>query len=210
MRCLGRLITLVVLLVLAAGAWFFRDDIRRRYDREFHPGVAIRRVGYPSQAALARARHALDSLQTFRRDSVILSADEMTSLLATGSEYLPGATFDSISMELGDRTVRVRTLVDSARISPRLRAFIPGARSHYEEVVVAGTLNPVRAGLAEFDVDHVSLHGIPLPVDVVARIAQAATGKTTGSRLDVVLPQMIGGFRVRPEGVTIYRQGARP
>jgi len=50
---------------------------------------------------------------------VVLTPSEMASLLAQGASFLPGATFDSISVELGDRTARIRTLVDSATIPPR-------------------------------------------------------------------------------------------
>jgi hypothetical protein len=210
MRCLARLITLIVLALLVAGAWIYRDNLRRMVHQTLGTAPVVSPVGRPSPAALASARHKLDSLQNSRRDSVRLTPNEAASLLASGTSVLPGSTFDSISIELGDRTLRVRTLVDSARIAARLRAFIPGTPSRYEEVVVRGTLTPVRAGLGEFDVEHVSLHGIPLPVDVVARLVQASTGRTQGTTINVVLPQIVGGFRVHPDGVTVYRDGGRP
>lgn len=209
MRCLIRLISLVILALLIAGAWIYRDNVRRLVHQTLGTALAVSSVGRPTPAALASARHKLDSLQSFRRDSVRLTPNEAASLLVAGSSVLPGSTFDSISIELGDRTLLVRTLVDSARIASRIRAFIPGTPSRYESVVVSGTLTPLRAGVGEFDVEHVSLHGIPLPVDVVARIVQASTGRTQGTTLNVVLPQVIGGFRVHPDGITIYRDGGR-
>ena len=207
MRCLGRLILLAVLVVAAAAAWLYRDDIRRWTDRQLHPAIVTARIGHPSPGALRSATIKLDSLQRTRQDSVVLTASEMASLLAQGTTFLPGVTFDSISIELGDRTARIRTLVDSASIPARWRALIPGRPERFEEVILRGTLTPVHAGLAELQLQHLTVHGIPLPSNLIARLATHASGRGSDGRLEVVLPQTVGGFRVRPDGVVIYRQG---
>lgn len=207
MRCLGRLIVLALLLVVIGVAWLYRDDLRREVDRRLHPAAATSRIGRPSPESLRSALGKLDSLQRTRQDSVFLTAGELASLMAQGSSLLPGAAFDSISVELGDRTVRIRTLVDSASIPGPLRQLLPGAARRYEDVVVRGTLTPVRPGLAELEVQHVTLAGIPLPTEVVSRVTTQLTGKGRDGRLEIVLPQTVGGFRVRPDGVAIYRQG---
>lgn len=208
MRCLGRLVLLVVLLIGAAGAWLYRDDIRRLVDRKLHPAAAAARIGRPSTDALRTAQAKLDALQRTRPDSVVLDAGEMASLLAQGASFLPGVAFDSISVELGDRTVRIRTLVDTASIPSRWRSLLPGRANRLEEVVVGGTLSPVHAGLAELAVQHASIHGIPLPADVIARLAIGASGRGSDGHIELVLPQTIGGFRVRSSGVAVYRVGA--
>ena len=71
-----------------------------------------------------------------------------------------------------------------------------------------GELTPVRAGLAELDVQHVSLRGIPLPASLVTRLATPASGRAADGRVEVTLPRAMSGFRVRPNGVTVYRSGA--
>lgn len=207
MRCLGRLILLALLLAAVAVAWLYRDDLRRWVDQRMHPATAVTRVGRPSPGALRSAMVKLDSLQRTRQDSVVLTASELAALLAQGTTLLPGITFDSISVELGDRTTRIRTLVDSTSIPARWRALIPGRPERFEEVVIRGTLTPVRAGLAELEVQHLSVHGIPLPSDVIARLAATASGRGSDGRLEVALPAAVGGFRVRADGVAIYRQG---
>ena len=207
MRCLGRLILLAVLLVAAGAAWLYRDNLRRWAEPQLHPATAAARVGRPSASALHAAIVKLDSLQRTRQDSVVLTASEMASLLAQGTTFLPGVTFDSISIELGDRTARIRTLVDSASIPARWRALIPGRPERFEEVILRGTLTPVHAGLAELQLQHLTVHGIPLPSNLIARLATHASGRGSDGRLEVVLPQTVGGFRVRPDGVVIYRHG---
>jgi len=207
MRCLGRLVLLFVLLVAVGAAWLYRDDLRRWVDATLHPAAAMARIGRPSPEGLNSATAKLDGLQRSAGDSVVLTANEMASLLARGTSFLPGVAFDSITVELGDRTTRIRTLLDSASIPSRIRALIPGGARRYEEVVLRGTLTPVRAGLAELELQHVTVRGIPLPSDVIARLATEVTGKPNSGRVEVVLPQTVGGFRIRPEGVAIYRQG---
>lgn len=208
MRCLGRVVLLVVVVVLAAAAWLFRDDLHRWVDDRLHPGAAVARIGHPSTEALTAAMTKLTALQGPRRDSVVLTADEMATLLTRQTSFLPGVVRDSLTVELEDRAIRIRTVVDSARIPATLRSLIPGHRP-YEEVTLRGPLTPVHAGLAELELQHVAVRGIPLPSDVIGRIATQITGHGSNGRLEIVLPEVVGGFRVRPEGVTVYRVGGR-
>jgi hypothetical protein len=208
MRCLGRLILLVFLLGAAGVAWLYRDDLRRWTEQQLHPATAAARIGRPSPAGLASALAKLDSLQRTRQDSVRVTPNEMASLLVQGTTFLPGSTFDSISVEFGDRTTRIRTLIESASIPSTWRALIPGRPERFEEVVIRGVLTPVHTGLAELELQHVSVRGIPLPSDVIGRLVANATGRGSDGRLEVVLPQTVGGFRVRRDGVVVYRQGA--
>lgn len=208
MRCLGRLLLLVVLLVLAGVAWLYRDDLRRWIDRKLNPAAAAARIGHPSTEALTSAMSKLTALQSARRDSVVLTANEMAALLTRGTNFLPGATRDSLSIELGDRAIRIRTVVDSARIPAKWRELIPGHRP-FEEVTVKGRLTPVHAGLAELQLQHVAVRSVPLPSDLVGRMATQILGHGSEGRVEIVLPEIVGGFRVRPEGVAVYRQGGR-
>ncbi len=208
MRCLARLVLLVVLLVGAAVGWLYRDDLHRWVDGKLHPAAQAARVGHPSATTLTSAMHRLDALRRPGVDSIVLSANQMASLLVDGSRLLPGASSDSFSIELGDRSVRVRTMVDSAAIPARWRMLMPGSARRFEELVVRGTLTPVRAGRAELQVEHVEVRGIPLPADLVARAAAQLTGRGSDGRIEFSLPAVVGGFRVRPDGVTIYREGS--
>jgi hypothetical protein len=66
----------------------------------------------------------------------------------------------------------------------------------------------VRPGTAEWDLDRVIVRGLPLPSDVVSRILSRVTGRAGDGRLRIAMPEQVQGFRVRPEGVAIYRSRA--
>ena len=210
MRCLGRLILAIVLLLLLAAGWFYRDELMRRARQRLNPAAEARRVGHPSEPAMTSATRKADSLLRFQPDSVLLSPDEMAAIVAEGTRFLPAGTLDSISVELGDRTIRVRTLVRTARLPRRLLDLIPVTPDSLEEVIATGTLTPVRAGVAEFALTRVLVRGLPVPSALVSRMIGRLTGRADDGRLEILMPPSISGFRVRPSGVTIYRTEARP
>ncbi|MGH7584129.1 MAG: hypothetical protein ACREL5_12970 [Gemmatimonadales bacterium] len=207
MRCLGRLVAGFLLLIALGLAWLYRDDLGRWIDNRLHPGIAALRTGRPSIDGLAAAMLKLDALRNHGLDSVVVSAGEFASLLAHGVSFLPGSSFDSLTIELGDREVRIRTVIDSALIPPHVRELIPGHRP-FEVVTARGSLTPVRAGEGELQWREVKVRGVPLPASLVARAVAELTGGGGEGRLAVTFPPAVGGFRVRPEGVTIYHGGA--
>jgi hypothetical protein len=74
-------------------------------------------------------------------------------------------------------------------------------------VIAEGELTPVRPGVAEWRLDRVVVRGLPLPAELVGRILNRVTGQATDGRIQVQMPEGVTGFRVRPEGVAIYRGG---
>jgi hypothetical protein len=72
-------------------------------------------------------------------------------------------------------------------------------------VIAEGELSPARSGTAEWRLDRVIVRGLPLPAELVGRVINRVTGQATDGRLLVTLPRQVSGFRVRPEGVAIYR-----
>lgn len=209
MRCLGRLVLAIVLLLLLAAGWFYRDELTRGIRQRVNPVAEARRVGRPSEPALTSATHKADSLLRFKPDSILLSPDELAAMVAAGARFLPAGALDSISVEPGNRTIRVRALVRTARLPQRLLDVVPVAPDSLEEVIAVGTLTPARSGIAEFALTRVLIRGLPVPSELVARMIGRLTGGTDDGRLEIMMPSGISGFRVRPSGVTIYRTGAR-
>jgi hypothetical protein len=209
MRCLGRIVTLCILLLLLAAGWLYRTEITRYFRGVVDPMSVARRTGAPSAEALASAERKIITLMAEQPDSILLTANELASLMVHGTELLGVRGVDSVSVELGDRQVRVRSMIQTAQLPERIRAAIPGDPSPWEEVIAEGELAPARPGVAEWRLDRVVVRGIPLPAELVGRILNRVTGQSTDGRVVVELPRDVSGFRVRPEGVAIYR-GATP
>ena len=87
--------------------------------------------------------------------------------------------------------------------------FLAAASQTLEEVIATGTLTPVRSGVAELALTRVIVRGLPVPSQMVSRVIGRITGRADDGRLEILMPQSISGFRVRPSGVTIYRTGGR-
>ena len=204
MRCLGRIVSLILLVILLVAGWLYRTEITRAIRSITDPMSVVRRTGTPSPEALARAERKIVTLTSEQPDSVLLAADELASLVVRGTELLGVQGVDSVSVELGDRSIRVRAMVDQSRLPERIRRVIPGDAAGWEEVIAEGELNPSRAGMAEWKLERVIVRGLPLPADLVGRVVNRLTGTDNDGRLVVKMPPQVTGFRVRPEGVAIY------
>ena len=207
MRCLGRIVSAILLILLLGAGWLYRTELLRWGRGITDPMSAARRVGRPSDAGFASATAKVDSLVRTAPDSILLTANEMASLVARGAAFVPQAPLDSISIELGDRTIRMRTMVNSAKLPPRVRNLLPVTPHDYEEVIAEGTLTPAREGVAEWRLERVMVRGLPVPSDLVARLIGQVTGRASDGRLEIGMPRGVTGFRVRPEGVAIYHSG---
>lgn len=210
MRCLGRIVSLFLLLLLLGVGWLYHDEIFRWGKDVIDPMAKARRTGHPSLEAESSALGKIDSLLRSQQDSIVLSADEMASLIAVGATFLPRDPLDSIAVELGDRTVRIRTMVNSARLPEAVLTKLPITPEPYEEVVATGTLTPGRPGVAELQLDRVMVRGLPVPSDLSARLIAKATGRPSDGRLQIMMPRGVVSFRVRPTGVAIYRGVSAP
>lgn len=208
MRCLGRMIAMLLLLVALAVGWLYRTEVTRYVRGIVDPMSVARRTGAPSPQALDQAVHKIEGMTTQRGDSVLLSASELASLLSHQGNLLGVAGIDSLTVELGDRRVRVRTMIDTDALPRRYVDLIPGTPEPYEEVIAEGPLTPARPGVAEWQLERVIVRGLPLPSEVVARVIGRVTGQASDGRLTLRLPAGVEGFRVRPEGVAIYRSPA--
>src|SRR5687767_10271295 len=155
----GRLVLLLVLVVLAGGAWFFRGLIPGPWQRD-------RTEMQVSEAAADQAEAKLERLRN-DGETVRLSAVEFTSYIrfrmaerfATGDIELPTVTFH------GDR-VRVAGRFPKERIPPReldrLGAgadFVPDTA----DVTVDGGIRMLAPGRAALRVESASFARLPVP-----------------------------------------------
>lgn len=166
--CLRRAGAGVILLVLLAGAWYFRSDLVGLWQR-----FASRNE--PATASPALAEHAEEKLLELHDEDgsgrVALTEPELQSLLryrlASG---LPAYVL-SPTVRLGDGRVRVeaRVPMDQVRGLPG----VPGSGEIVDmlpdttDVEARGHLIPLSEGRVALSVDEVSAAKIPLPERVI-------------------------------------------
>src|SRR5882724_11391354 len=97
-----RLIAAFLLLLLLVGGWAYRRELRGmwRFWRSAKTTEAPV-TGYASPRALAAASDLVDSLNGWRADSIVLSAEELASLLQAGLGGMAAQYLDSVSVTLG-------------------------------------------------------------------------------------------------------------
>lgn len=206
-----RLFLILTLAALASGAWLMRRDLIRT----LRPQVA--RLGDALSAAavepdarnLARARAKIDSMNGWGADSVMLTAGEMASLIATGLPPRISAHFDSLSVELAEGRVRISARLETAQIPREVLGPLAGAMDAWERVVVEGPVVATAPGQAEWRVDALSVRGFTLPAETSRRLIERGLPGARDGVVPLVLPRGIRGVRIRPTGVALYREEAR-
>jgi hypothetical protein len=203
--CLTLPFRLAFLVLLAAGcfvAWSYRREIRRAVHRLTAESGPPPATGRSDPALVGPARRRMDSLG-LRRDSVMLSAGELASLLgAVSSGLVPGAV-DSIEVVLDDDDLEVHAQLDTRRLPISLGPAAGMVHDH-EFVEAGGRVQFRRAGLAEWHVERVRVRGLPLPRELIDRIMRRFTGNAEAGVVGVGVPKSVSGLRVSRTGLTLY------
>lgn len=204
-----RVLGFLLLLLLLAGGWLYRDQLLewgRSATGARGPAAA---VGTPSPAGMARARSALQRLQRGRADSVVLDADASASLMAEALGPIVAAQLDSLRMRLSDGRLGIDASLRTARLPRELLGPLAIAVRSREPVSAAGAVRMTGPGRAEWEIDRASIRDIPLPREAMPRLLGRALGDSARRALPLTLPGGVEDVRIRPDGVTLYRQAAR-
>ncbi len=210
MSCLGKVGCGVVMLALGAGAviaWQQRDRIGEVLGGRPR-AEAVVRVGRPSEAALARARDKVDSLNGWRADSVVLTPAEAASLVADAMADTRIGTFDSMELELGDDQVALRGVMDTEWLPRKLLGPLEDMIGDRQPVMLRGPLRFRREGRAGWQVERVKVGDLTLPTAIVHRFLEAALPGAKSAGLPVRLPDGVGGLLVRPGALVLYGKPA--
>lgn len=204
-----RLIGLLLLAALISGAWLFRRDLYRivrpqvaRVSEAFGAGGP----GRPGSAELARARDKVDSLQGWSADSVLLTADEMASLVAAGLPSEARKRLDSLTLALGEERVIVSARLSTRQIPADVLGPLAGALEPWEWVSAGGTVELAGPGQAEWRVDALTLRGFTLPEEASRELVARALPGVRDGAVPLTLPRGVAGLRIRPTGVALYRK----
>ena len=196
---------LTLILILLAG-WLYRDRLggwgRELLRKARNEPAVVTETGTPSPKALAEGQRKLAQLGR-GRDSVTLSADEAASLLGDVlGPYMRG-TFDSIRVRLGEGTIEVLAVANTARLPSGLLGPLGMAVGDHEPLSASGPLTVAAPGRGAWGIRSLSFRSFPLPSEVVPRMMEKVTGDTSRA-VPVPLPRAVRSVTVHGSGVTFY------
>ena len=198
-----------VLLVL----WWFREPIMRTGARwlgrsQALPPVADTAVGAPTPAATASGLAKLRSLA--QADSVVLTPNEVASLIGSGIDWKVRKTFDSLRVELLEGSLALHARLDTQSLPRDALGPLAAMVQPREPLRLGGTLDIERPGTARFWVREISLRGVAFPPPAVKSIARQVAGAAADGGIPVIVDRGIAAIAIHPAGMVLYRKvGAR-
>lgn len=216
--CMARLGCLVVVLVIAAAAWFTRDAW---YPRYFGDRVAVEReAGAPvwepvTETSSARGRELVAQLTAPGGPAAVtLAPAEATGYMLAGVlRALPQAAGDLESTVIGDR-LYLRANIALGQLGGDVLGPLGGMLSEREPLLLGGTLETVGPGLVQFRVAEVKVREFSLPTRAIPALLRQLRGDRAlppGVADDAValeLPDGVADVRVARGKVTLYEEVA--
>jgi hypothetical protein len=210
--CFRNVVVLLVLLVVLAGAWIFRDRIRTAW-HDIRGTTEVQEV--PTEALAASAERKLETLRDGSATSVSFSAIELESLLHYRFDGILPAFLDSPGVELAGDQLQLRARVPIDNL-PRVdglgeaAAFLPDTT----ELTITGKLLPLGPGRVGFAVDDVNASRIPLPDRFVAaaltRLGRRDEDNLPSDAIAVSLPAGAESAYIRRDSLVLVARGAGP
>jgi len=213
MRCFGRLVMLVILLLVVGALWVTRDKWLH-YLPGSHGAVATtEQLWEPlSPAAAARGQRAIESLNA-RSGPVFANlkgAEVASYVFERAGGALPTAADSAQAAVIGDAlyvraVVPMKDVAASGALGP-----LAGLLNDREPLTLGGTFQVIRPGLSEFEVREVKLRDFKLPKQLIPRLIKQLD---RGPRADGVSPDGIAvktppslvDVRIANHRVTLYR-----
>lgn len=216
MRCLARIGCGLLLVVIGAVAWHFRDAwvpkvrglVTAQMPWEHAEWAPITAAG----AARAEARIKTLDRRTGPAFVNIKGADFVAYALRGALSGIH--EMDSLPEALVDEgQVYLRVRVRLADLGGREAiGAVAGVFSESGDVTIAGRLSALRPGMAQYVPTDVALRDLKVPTGVVSRLLDRwAAGLRTDSvavgAMPIPLPAYIGDLRVESGRVTLYKAG---
>lgn len=213
MGCIARLGCLFLLVILAIGGWFTRDQWMPRVFGTRVAAVSTAPAWEPlSDAAATRTRTALDRLSQPRGPAFVTlsGADVASFVFKELARQLPQSTDSIEATVIGDRVsmrarVRLADLGGVGSLGP-LAAML-GER---ERVQFGGTFRVLRPGVAEFQIQEVKIRDLAVPSSLIPRLlSQLVRGPRPAglspNALPLAIPRHVGDIRVADGRITLYK-----
>ena len=214
LRGVTRLFVFLLLLLGVAAAWWYRAPLTRTVERFLGrrptslPAVSPDSgIGAPSPTALASAQGKLAALGRVRGpDSVVLTPNEMASLVGSGIDWSVRRSFDSLRVELGEGLLAVHARLDTRLIPSETLGPLRGLLAEREPLRIAGPVAILRPGLARWTVRQLSVRGFPFPPPAVRSLARQAAGADSSGAVALRVDSAIADVAIHPARVVLYRR----
>lgn len=212
--CVRKLGCLFLLLVLGAGAYFYRDRLFGKPKRAASADTAVTGSLWepltPERAERGRVGVASLSGPT-GRVFVNLSAAEIASFVfITLSRHLPPSADSIEAAAIGDRlyvraSVKLSDLGGAQALGP-----LGGFLNDRERMMFGGNFEIVRPGLSQFRMRELKLRDLSIPPRMIPAIVKKIAKGTrpegvAEDALPLVIPPYIGDVRVAKGKVTLYK-----
>jgi hypothetical protein len=196
--------------------WWFREPIMSTFARWFGrsqalPPVADTAVGAPTPSATASGKAKVGTLgRAAGPDSVVLTPNEVASLIGGGIDWNVRKMYDSLRVELQEGKVVIHARLDTRALPPGTLGPFAGVFGEREPLRMAGTLSIGRPGTALYDISEISLRGIEIPGPVVQSIAKQMAGATSDGAIPLKVDPAVSDVMVHPTGVVLYKRLRAP
>ena len=148
---------------------------------------------------------------------VTLSPGDLAGFLATGiARALPRDAADPQVAVEGNRLhmralVRMRDLAGEGALGSALGIALGKSLNDLDTLHIAGTMDVLRPGLAQYHVDKLAIRSIDVPPRLIPQLIQsmrsrvALTDSLASDALPIPLPKSIGDIRIAGDRITLYR-----
>jgi hypothetical protein len=214
LRGVFRLGCAVVVVGALALAWWFRAPILGQLAHWFGrstalPPVSDTAVGAPTPSATASGQKKVGNLRTNAGpDSVILTANEMASLIGAGIDWNVRKMYDSLRVELQEGKLILHARLDTRALPPGTLGPFAGMFGEHEPLRMAGTVAIARPGTALYDITEITLRGIEIPGPLVKQITKQMAGASSNGAVPVKVDPAVTGVKVHATGVVLYKRKA--
>src|SRR2546430_3022540 len=146
----------VAVICVLALAWWFRAPIMSTFAHWFGrsqalPSTADTSVGAPTQAATKSGQSKVGKLSAAAGpDSVVLTPNEVASLIGSGIDWNVRKMYDSLRVELQEGRLIIHPRLDTRALPPRSLRPVASMLGPREPPQIGGQLGGGRTGIARF------------------------------------------------------------
>src|SRR6266446_1937249 len=202
----------VILLGALALAWWFREPIMQTVTHWFGrstalPPVADTAVGAPTPKAVASGKAKVGNLRTVTGpDSVVLTPNEMASLIGGGMDWNVRKMYDSLRVALQEGKLILHARLDTRALPAGTLGPFAGMFGEHEPLRMAGTVSIGSPGTAFYDITEMTLRGIEIPGPFVKQLTKQMAGASSNGAVPVKVDPAVTDVKGQTTGVVLYKR----